>query len=228
MRRHAESPPRDEAELLARAEALAGLTLGELGEHRGLEPPASPRSAKGWGGQLLEDCLGASAGSLSEPDFQLIGVELKTLPVDPAGKPLESTYVCTVPLALTASPLWEDSNVRRKLARVLWFPLVTSRRAPIHARQLGTPLLWSPSAAQESRLRADWEELMELVSLGRAEEITARHGTVLQIRPKAADSHARTWGTDAEGRRVRAPPRGFYLRTAFTAALLATHYAPSG
>ena len=211
---------------MARAEALAGMTLATVAGDRGVEVPARPRNAKGWTGQLIEACLGASAGSLSEPDFQRIGVELKTLPVSPAGKPLESTYVCTVPFDHDEAPVWETSNVRRKLARVLWFPVVTVRGEPIAARRLGWPLLWSPSAADEAALRADWEELMDLVCLGRVEEITAHHGTCLQIRPKAADSHARRWGSGRDGERIRTAPRGFYLRASFTGALVEREYAP--
>ena len=67
---------------MARAKALAGLTLGEVARERGWPIPESSRSGKGWPGQLIEDALGASAASLPEPDFQLIGVELKTIPVD--------------------------------------------------------------------------------------------------------------------------------------------------
>jgi DNA mismatch repair protein MutH len=220
----AAAPPRDEAQLRARAEALAGRTLEQVAAALSRSVPAHPRHAKGWMGQLLEAQLGATAGSLPEPDFQQIGVELKTLPVSPAGKSLESTYVCTVPLEQVEEPLWERSNVRRKLARVLWFPVLTERGQPIGDRRLGWPLLWSPSAEEEAGLRADWEELMDLVCLGRVEEITAHHGTWLQMRPKAADSRARRWGTGSDGARVRTAPRGFYLRAGFTARLLARHY----
>ncbi len=228
MSRRPAPPPRDEAELLGRAEALAGLTLAEIARDRGAAVPDDARAAKGWSGQLLEDCLGADAGSRSEPDFRGLDVELKTLPIGPSRRPLESTYVCTVPLEQPASPRWEDSAVCRKLSRVLWVPLLAERGAPVAGRRVGAPLLWSPSSEEEASLREDWEELMTLVTLGRSAEITARHGAVLQIRPKAADSRARRWGTDGQGRRARVPPRGFYLRTTFTAALLARHYAASG
>ena len=224
MTRRPEPAPRDEGELLGRAEALAGLTLGEIARARGVPLPAG-RGDKGWSGELLEDCLGADAGSRSEPDFRALGVELKTLPIGPARRPLESTYVCTVPLEQPASPRWEDSAVCRKLSRVLWVPLLTERGAPVAGRRLGAPLLWSPTADEARRLRADWEELMALVTLGRSAEITAHHGALLQIRPKAANARARRWGTDAEGRRIQVPPRGFYLRPAFTASLLERHYA---
>ncbi len=220
------SPPRSEDELLARATEIAGATLAALAERQAAAVPADNRRAKGWAGQLIEACLGASAGSRSEPDFQLIGVELKTIPVSAGGEPRESTYVCSVPLAGdAASGGWQGSNVQRKLARVLWMPIVADPSTAPGDRVLGWPLLWSPSPQEESALRIDWQELMDMVCLGELESISAHHGTCLQIRPKAADSRARRWGIGESGEQVRTLPRGFYLRPSFTRAILARHYA---
>lgn len=219
------APPRSEDELLARATEMAGERLTVLAEGQGVAVPGESRRAKGWAGQLIEAYLGATAGSLSEPDFQLIGVELKTIPVSADGKPRESTYVCTVPLTGESPLVWHASNVQRKLARVLWVPVVSDDDTPPGGRVIGWPLLWSPSAQEASALQADWQELMDMVCLGQLESISAHHGTCLQIRPKAADSRARRWGIGESGEHVRTLPRGFYLRPSFTRAILRQHYA---
>ena len=221
-------PPRSEGELMARAKALAGLTLGEIARERGWPIPDSSRSGKGWPGQLIESALGASAASLPEPDFQLIGVELKTIPVDARARPRESTYVCSVPLDDGSSASWEDSNVKRKLARVLWIPLLCGDALPIGERRVGSPLLWSPGPQEEATLRADWEEFMELICVGRVDEISAHFGDCLQIRPKAASARSRRWAVGAAGTPVRTLPRGFYLRTGFTATILESGYLLTG
>ena len=91
-------PPKNIEELLDRCTLIAGLTLGQLAEQCQLQLPANLQREKGSVGQLLELVLGASSGSKAEPDFPHLGVELKTLPVDRFGKPLESTYVCVAPL----------------------------------------------------------------------------------------------------------------------------------
>ena len=65
---------------------------------------------------------------MPEPDFQHIGVELKTLPVDQNFRPKESTYVCTVPLIRNAGAIWETSTVKLKLSRVF----VDSHRSAGH------------------------------------------------------------------------------------------------
>ena len=218
-------PPRSEAELLERADAVAGRTLGEVASQHGPPVPATTRRGKGWTGTVIEHALGANAGSRPEPDFRLISVELKTIPIGPGGRPLESTYVCTVPLAGDARPDWRDSNVCRKLARVLWVPFEGDRAIPLPERRIGAALLWSPSREEEAALANDWETLMDRVVLGRVEEISAREGECMQIRPKAANAAARRLAIGASGARVPTLPRGFYLRADFTAAILARHYA---
>jgi DNA mismatch repair protein MutH len=217
--------PRTELELLQSAQALAGLSLGELAERLGLGVPADLRRAKGFVGGLLERALGASAGSRALPDFPELCIELKTLPVDRGGMPLESTFVCTIPLAAIGDVEWDDSRVRRKLLRVLWVPVEGERAIPVGARRIGQPLLYRLTPEDEAELRRDWEELAGLIGRGHVESLTGHLGRSLQIRPKAAHSRARRIGFDAEGVPFAALPRGFYLRASFTRALLSRHYA---
>jgi DNA mismatch repair protein MutH len=183
-------------------------------------PPREARRSKGWAGRLVEIALGATAGSRAEPDFPHLGVELKTVPVDEAGRSRESTYVCTAPLDPGALGNWEQSWVRHKLNRVLWVPLAPAAGGD---RVVGSPVLWSPSAEEVGQLRADWEEIAAKVALGELWALDGRVGEVLQVRPKAADAEERVWAVDDDGDWVRETPRGFYLRPAFTSAIFARH-----
>lgn len=217
-------PPQTEQELLTRAQALAGLTLGELAEQAGIIPPQDLRRNKGWVGQLLEWHLGASAGSKPVPDFIELGIELKTIPIGYHGRPLETTFVCVAPLIGLHGLNWHNSHIRHKLAKVLWVPVEGERDIPLADRHVGSPLLWQPSPEEEDQLRQDWEELMDMIVLGQVEQITAKHGEVLQLRPKAANNKALTEAYGANGQPIKTLPRGFYLKTHFTAAILAKHF----
>ncbi|WP_442798687.1 DNA mismatch repair endonuclease MutH [Pantoea vagans] len=218
------APPEDEASLLARAQDLAGLPMETLAARAGLPMPADLKRDKGWVGMLLEWHLGASAGSKAEQDFAHLGIELKTIPIDAQGKPLETTFVCVAPLTGNSGVTWLTSHVRHKLARVLWIPVEGGREIPLRERRVGAPLLWSPNAEEDEMLRQDWEELMDMIVLGRVEQITARHGAWLQIRPKAANSKALTEGIGDQGQPIMTLPRGFYLKKSFTGPLLARHF----
>ncbi|OBT06640.1 DNA mismatch repair endonuclease MutH [Vibrio sp. UCD-FRSSP16_10] len=213
-------PPKTELELFKRAQALAGYSFAELAEEVGIQVPKDLRRNKGWVGQLIEMHLGAEAGSRPEQDFADLGIELKTIPLSHKGKPLESTFVCVAPLTGIHGITWQQSHVRQKLSKVLWVPVEGERELPLAERHVGFPKLWTPSQQQEQLLQDDWEELMEMITTGRIHEISARHGEVMQLRPKAANSRALTDAYGASGKHIKTLPRGFYLRSHFTHSIL--------
>jgi len=107
--------PINETVLLDQAHAVAGYRFGELAALAGIPIPQNLKRDKGWVGGLLERWLGASAGSKPEQDFSALGIELKTIPVDSLGRPLETTFVCVAPLTGNNGVTWETSHVRHKL-----------------------------------------------------------------------------------------------------------------
>ncbi len=205
---------------MQRAQAIAGLTLGEIANNQAVAVPKNLNKEKGWVGLLLERVLGASAGTRPEPDFPHLGIELKSLPINRYGKPLETTFVCVAPLINLVGANWQTSHIRNKLARVLWVPIIAEREIPIAERIVGTPFIWSPSVEEEQLLAMDWQELTDMIVLGQVENINGKHGQVLQLRPKAANSQAKTKAIDHQGKPFLTLPRGFYLKTAFTHNIL--------
>ena len=212
-------------ELMQCAQAIAGFTLQQLADLHQRSVPLDLRKEKGWIGQLLELHLGATAGSKPTQDFPELGVELKTIPISDQGKPLETTFVCVAPLTGNYGVTWQTSNVANKLKQVLWIPVLGERHIPVAERIIGSPLLWQPDSQENNQLQQDWEELMDMIALGEVEQITARHGKYLQLRPKAANNKVRTKAYGRDGEIIRVLPRGFYLKKAFTQQLLQKHFA---
>lgn len=212
--------PQNETELLQRAKSIAGLNLGELAAELKMIVPPDLKRDKGWVGMLIETALGAKAGSKAEQDFAHLGIELKTIPINSVGYPLETTFVSLAPLIQNSGVNWETSHVRYKLSKVLWIPVQGERQIPLAERYIGNPILWQPSLEQERRLQQDWEELMDYIVLGKVEKINARLGEVLQLRPKGANSKALTKGIGQNGEVIQTLPLGFYLRKEFTAEIL--------
>ena len=213
------NPPTTEAELLNRAHALAGRTIGDIANELNVTVSPDPRRTKGLVGQLLERALGASAGSRDEPDFLELGVELKTLPIV-AGRPKESTFVCTIKLNEMEDTDWEASLAWRKLRRVLWIPVEADRAKSMMERHIGAPILWTPSDEQRRALQDDWERVATLIANGEVDTITGHLGTYLQVRPKAAHGGVRKRAPDADGAFQWTNPKGFYLRTQLTEQIL--------
>ena len=211
-----------------RAHCLAGRTLGELARELRFSLGDAAVRTKGKAGELLERALGAgpvagraAAGdSASLLDFPHLGVELKTVPVDERGRPRESTFVCALPLGHADAMEWRGSWVRRKLSHVLWFPILTREHAAWNERTILDPLFWRPSREQDAIFAADFEDVMGIIASGGIERLTARVGRWLQVRPKAANGRARTIAHGPEGELIATVPRGFYLRSRFTEAIL--------
>ena len=212
--------PQTLEQLLSQAQSSAGLTFGELADELHIPVPPDLKRDKGWVGILLERALGATAGSKAEQDFSHLGVELKTLPINAEGYPLETTCVSRAPLVQNSGVKWENSHVCHKLSCVLWMPIEGSRHIPLRERHIGAPILWKPTTEQERQLKQDWEELMDLIVLGKLDQITARIGEVMQLRPKGANSRAVTKGIGKNGEIIETLPLGFYLRKEFTAGIL--------
>ena len=69
-------------------------------------------------------------------------------------------------------------------------------------------------------MQQDWDELMEKIALGKIEQISARDGQVLQLRPKAANGQVVTDAYGEDGQLIKVRPRGFYLKKSFTQAII--------
>ncbi len=199
--------------------------MADVAGRIGLEVPEDLRRHKGWLGHVAEWVLGADAGSKPAPDFEGIGVELKTVPIDAAGKPLESTYVCLATSTNLHDRTWETSLVRKKLAHVMWLPVVAQPGIPLAERRFARALIAELDPADEAILQSDWAEIVELIKLGMVEAITGSTGELLQLRPKAASGRVRVDGIGEDGFAVPTRPRAFYLRTHYTRQLFARHFA---
>ena len=210
------TPPEDIKNLMMRVKVIAGMSLSSLAESLNVAVPEDLRREKGWVGQLLEKVLGATAGNKPEPDFIDLGIELKTIPINAKGNPMESTYVCVVPLTKTQGINWDTSLVKTKMNHVLWLPVEADKKIPLGERRVGMGILWKASRQIETKLATDYNEFIDRIVLGDVESITADQGEILQIRPKAANSKALTDGVGEDGDKIKTLPRGFYLRPKFT------------
>ncbi|MCO4762921.1 MAG: DNA mismatch repair endonuclease MutH [Myxococcales bacterium] len=209
---------------MARAIELSGWTVGDVAASLDWDVPPDLRRAKGYIGQLLEAALGAPDNHHQGPDFDNLGVELKTIPIRADGRPVESTWVTRASLQDAAEQPWEGSAVQCKLQCVLWIPILTEPGVPPGARQIGSPLLWRPSVEEEATLRRDWQDIMERIMLGGLSELDASIGDALQLRPKGATARELAPAVDREGRPTMAQARGFYLRARFTRTVLAAAF----
>lgn len=195
--------------LLAAARRLAGLDVATLGG-----------VGKGGVGQQVERALGLSP-RFDDVDDPIGGVEVKTLPVRLDGgvaRVLEVTFVTSATTDSLIDEQWSTSRARRKLQVVLFVPIVDV--VDDGSRRFGTAFLWRPTVAEEAQLRADWEDLSDLVARGLGFAVTSRRGVWLHLRPKARDAAHTRHGHTVDDDDVVLRPQGFYLRRTLTQRLL--------
>lgn len=214
------SPPTTEEELIERCNMLEGLSFGQLAMELGLIIPEHSNQRKGWVGQALELALGANANNKAVPDFQHLGIELKTLPIAKSGKPTESTFITSIPLLTIHQEEWKSSQCYAKLKRILWIPTEGNTDIPYLHRRIGRGFLWSPEPHEEQVLAEDWNYLTLQISVGQLATIDAKAGVYLQVRPKGANGKSLCYGYDEEGNKIKTLPRGFYLRSCFTETII--------
>ena len=200
------------------------MTLAELADGLGLPVPPGHVRTKGWSGQIIERELGAGDSGGRGQDFAHLGIELKTVPVNHALVPRESTAVCQIDPIQIAGESWASSYLRQKLSRVLWVALkVPERESSVGDRQVVAVRLWTPSHEEEAWLAQDFDMFVrEYFRRGRAAEITGHMGHVLQVRPKGRNAADMRRAYDPRGEPTEIGKCGFYLRPGFVARILAS------
>ncbi len=201
---------------MLRAAALLHRPVGEVAAALGVHVPKDLRRQKGLIGHIAELALGSDPKAGDGPDFPDLGIELKTVPVDPAGVPVASTFVCSIQMSQADREVWESSRLRRRLLQVLWLPVYTA--ATPAERRFGAARLWRATPDELALLAADWEDLIGAIGAGRPPDGHAGH--LLQVRPKAATREQRSLAPANDGVAM-ALPLGFYLRRQAVLAILA-------
>ncbi len=195
--------PRNVDELIQRTEILCGMTVGQLAKALNISIPSQPNYAKGFVGQLAEIALGAEAGSKPIQDFINLGIELKTIPVSYECTPIQHTHVCILENNNLCNQTFENSNFFNKIKKVLWLPVEGEKSIPLAARHFGKAFLWLPSESEIAKMRDDWQEIMELITIN---GITTTNGDYVFLSTCGGNRYNYQYG--------------FYLRKSFTRTII--------
>ncbi|HMI77087.1 MAG TPA: DNA mismatch repair endonuclease MutH [Buchnera sp. (in: enterobacteria)] len=204
--------------LLKYAKNLTGYTLGELSNALLNNIPKNINYDKGFTGRLIEKYLGVLSNNQPRQDFYAIGIELKTIPINQYGYPLEDTFICTAPLVKNTGLIWEHSYFYKKIKRILWVPILAEKNIIVSKRVIQKPFLWSPTRIERTLIKKDWEEFMDLIVLGKIETLTGEYGQVLRILKKSNAKYIK--GIGEKGESINTPIRTLYFRKKFTYPIL--------
>jgi DNA mismatch repair protein MutH len=125
-------------------------------------------------------------------DFQRFGVEIKTVPVDSSGRPVESTSFPTFIHEELAFETWEDSDLLGRLNRILFILIERAKGQPQEEAVVRRAFFWSPSEAELRAIRMEWEQFRDLIVQGHAAHLPKASETVyIHVRPKGRDARDR-------------------------------------
>lgn len=170
-----------EGRQLVRLGAWGGRTVAEIARGLGIEAS----TAKNAPASVVRRILGVPGrGKPADPEW--IGVEIKTVPVSPAGAPWESMSFPAFRHLEVADQDWDDSDLLARLSRLLLVPLVRQNRVdPIMSARLGRARFWSPTVDQLAGIRVEWEMFRDAIRRGGSDQLPPASATrYIHVRPK--------------------------------------------
>lgn len=211
--------------LLAHAHTLEGFTAQELavavGDSKFNRSP-EPEGKTGVGA-LVELYLGKKSDSLRRPDFENLGVELKTLPMKSTGKTQawkikEPTTITMIDYFMVDKEPWDQAYVRHKIDRILWVPY-EHNYADKRLSRFRKAFLWSPPPTDYPVFEQDYSRVQKCIRDGRAHELSESISAVLAARRKGVKDSMKPQPHSPEPAKSRA----WAFKPAYTRPLLARY-----
>lgn len=205
--------PQDEEDLINFARSLEGTTLGQWC------PNTHNINTKGKGafGNILEsEVFHINNNSDSIPDFETLGIELKSTPLKKLknGKKVskERMVLSIINYMKLLEDGWEASFLRKN-GRLLIVFYLPEERESIYEYKILKVVLWEYPEEDLWIIRQDWEKIVSMVRQGRAHELSERNTLYLAASRKGA-------GHGGDGRKQpnsdeEAPQRAFSLKQSY-------------
>lgn len=174
-----------EERVVARLNNFVGLPLGDIADALGMPIGAG----KATGARIVRRALGLRpTGPIRE--FERFGVEVKTTPISPSGKPWESMSFPAFRYRELADEDWEDSDLLSRLNRLFIIPLVRDEEdTPFAEHRLGRPFFWSPTADELEEIEREWTLFRDEIRIGHADDLPKPKTTkYIHVRTKGRNS----------------------------------------
>lgn len=203
-----------EDEVLRRLKAYEGRTLAEVARRVGV----SLSNAKSGAAILVRRAIGVLDDKASIREFKERGIQIKVVPLSPAGRPYEAMSFPKFKHMEVWKEEWEESDLLQHLARLLFVPLIRAERAtPKEKQTWGHAFFWSPSADQLNGIECEWRDFCRRIRDGEANNLPGASTTrYIHVRPHARD------GSDTEQapRVGQAVKKCFWLNQDFIARVV--------
>ncbi|MBX3134298.1 MAG: hypothetical protein KF689_13025 [Gemmatimonadaceae bacterium] len=200
--------------VLRRLQAYEGRTLGQVAKQ--LNVPLS--KAKSGAAVLVRRAIGVLDDKASIEEFRERGIQIKIVPISPAGRPYEAMSFPKFNHMEVWKEEWEESDLLQQLNRMLIVPLVRSaRKTPKEKQVWGRAFFWSPTADQLNGIECEWRDYCRRIQAGEANQLPGASQTkYIHVRPHARDSR----DTEQAPRVGQVVKKCFWLNQDFIAHIL--------
>jgi len=172
--------------VLRRLEAYQGRTLADVARELGV----SISKAKSASAVLVRRAIGVLDDKASIREFKERGIQIKIVPLSPAGRPYEAMSFPNFNHMEVWKEDWEESDLLQQLDRMLIVPLIRAERTTSKEKQVwGRAFFWSPSADQLNGIECEWRDYCRRIQEGEARKLPGASQTrYIHVRPHARDS----------------------------------------
>jgi len=203
--------------VLRRLKDYEGKTLDQVAKELGV--PIS--KAKSGAAVLVRRAIGVLDEKASIEEFKERGIQIKVVPISPAGRPYEAMSFPKFNHMEVWNEEWEESDLLHQLNRMLIVPLLRRERKTPKDKQIwGQAFFWSPSAEQLNGIKREWRDYGRRIQAGEANKLPGASQTeYIHVRPHARDSD----DTEQAPRVGHVVKKCFWLNQDFMALIVQEH-----
>ncbi len=118
------------------------------------------KNDKGIIGKIIENIFQIKNKNDSDADWNDIGLELKTIPLNKKLNPKELTKICIIKKN-NIKVNWEKSQVYKKIKNILWIPYEGSVKIAISKKRILIPFIYTLTNKEEKIIKNEWEIIIE-------------------------------------------------------------------
>lgn len=203
--------------ILSGLKGLEGRRLDVVAREMGF----SPGDGKSGSAMLVRKLLGVSDVKKPIRELEARGLTTRILSVTPGGRPYEATSFPAFDHFELLEEEWEDSDLRSRLERILFIPLIRpTRKSPQREAKFGRSFIWIPDDKTLGSIRTEWEMYRDLIKTGGADDLPGASSThFIHVRPHGRDSDDRVWAPNGSGGRKKVQRQSFWLNQDLTERL---------
>lgn len=200
-------------------ESNKGKTLGEI--FQGIPGDAHKHFKKGASGLIVENLLGLENSGSPKADLEELRVEIKVLPINLSNlKAKEPTQIKMINYMEVVHETWESAKIRDKIETIFWVVYGVKKVNGRFVSQKDYTLLdWFidvPATDSQRIFQKDWEEIVNLIKEGKAEELSCSMGVYIEPKTKGKNHLDVRDAPDGQGGIIKARRRAFYFKKNYT------------